>query len=249
MIKLFRTIRQRMLQENRFSRYFLYAIGEIVLVVIGIVIALQLNNWNNEQQLKQVEIKYLKEIANNLRADSVDIRFNIDFNEVRRRAAEMVLKSLNEHSAYSDTMDQYFGNLLYTTRSVMNYSAYETLKSRGLEIISNDSLRMMITQLYSFSYHNVIDFEKQDDHALQYAVVIPAVIDRMVIDPSVDKRMALSSGRPKDFTALKTDDLFKNAVLMNLDLRVYMLSNYAELAEKVAACREQIRIELEHLEN
>ncbi|MEZ4739298.1 MAG: DUF6090 family protein [Flavobacteriales bacterium] len=249
MIRFLRSIRQSLLAKGRITRYLAYAIGEIVLVVIGIVIALQLNNWNNEQQLKQVEIKYLKEIANNLQADSVDIQFNIDFNEVRRRAAEMVLKSLEEHEAYSDTMDQYFGNLLYTTRSVMNYSAYETLKSRGLEIISNDSLRMMITQLYSFSYHNVIDFEKQDDHALQYAVVIPAVIDRMVIDPSVDKRMALSSGRPKDFSALKTDDLFKNAVLMNLDLRVYMLSNYRGLAEKVAACRERIRIELEHQEN
>jgi hypothetical protein len=249
MIKFFRHIRQRMLKENRFSRYFLYAIGEIVLVVIGILIALQLNNWNSKQQLKQVEIKYLKEIANNLRADSADIQFNIEFNEVRRRSAQMVLKSLNEHESYSDTMDQYFGNLLYTTRSVVNFSAYETLKSRGLEIISNDSLRLMITQLYSFSYHNVIDFEKQDDHALQYAVVVPAVIQNMVIDPSADQRMALSSGRPKDFMALKADDAFKNAVLMNYDLRVYMLSNYRDLAEKVAECRERIRIELEHLDH
>ena len=179
----------------------------------------------------------------------MDSHFNIDFNEVRRRAAEMVLKSLEEHEAYSDTMDQYFGNLLYTTRSVMNYSAYETLKSRGLEIISNDSLRMMITQLYSFSYHNVIDFEKQDDHALQYAVVMPAVIQKIVMRPITGQRMVLSHGRPKDFAVLKTDDLFKNAVRMNLDLRVYMLGNYRGLAEKVAACRERIRIELEHLEN
>jgi hypothetical protein len=249
MIKFFRHIRQRMLKENRFSRYFLYAIGEIVLVVIGIVIALQLNNWNSKQQLKQVEIKYLKEIAQHLRMDSVDIQFNIQFNKVRLRAGEMVLKSLNEHDAYSDTMDQYFGNLHYTTRSVVNFSAYETLKSRGLEIISNDSLRMMITELYSFSYHNVIDFEKQDDHALQYAVVIPAVVRELVMHPNPSPRVEFASASPLDFVGLKSDDAFKNAIVMNNDLRVYMLSNYRDLAEKVAECRERIRIELEHLDH
>jgi len=50
MIKFFRTIRQRMLKENRFSRYFLYAIGEIVLVVIGILIAVNINDWNSDRK-------------------------------------------------------------------------------------------------------------------------------------------------------------------------------------------------------
>ena len=49
MIKFFRRIRQRLVVENKFSKYFLYAIGEIILVVIGILIALQINNWNEVQ--------------------------------------------------------------------------------------------------------------------------------------------------------------------------------------------------------
>jgi hypothetical protein len=48
MVKFFRKIRQKLLSENKFSKYFIYAIGEIVLVVIGILIALQINNWNEE---------------------------------------------------------------------------------------------------------------------------------------------------------------------------------------------------------
>ena len=54
MIKFFRQIRQRLLMENKTSKYFKYAIGEIVLVVIGILIALQINNWNeaNSEQNK-----------------------------------------------------------------------------------------------------------------------------------------------------------------------------------------------------
>ena len=54
MIKFFRKIRQRLLTENKFSKYLLYAIGEIILVVIGILIALQVNNYN---EAKKQEIK------------------------------------------------------------------------------------------------------------------------------------------------------------------------------------------------
>ena len=52
MIKFFRKIRQNFLVENNVSKYMLYAIGEIVLVIIGILFALQINNWNNENNLQ-----------------------------------------------------------------------------------------------------------------------------------------------------------------------------------------------------
>ena len=59
MIKFFRKIRQKMLTENKFSKYLLYAIGEIVLVVIGILIALQVNNMNEVEKVKDKEVIYL----------------------------------------------------------------------------------------------------------------------------------------------------------------------------------------------
>ena len=58
MIKFFRRIRQRLLSENKFSKYLLYAIGEIVLVVIGILIALQINNWNEDKKNNRLEEAY-----------------------------------------------------------------------------------------------------------------------------------------------------------------------------------------------
>jgi hypothetical protein len=62
MIKFFRKIRQKLLSENKFSKYLLYAIGEIVLVVIGILIALQINNWNNNHKLEKEEIQLMKSL-------------------------------------------------------------------------------------------------------------------------------------------------------------------------------------------
>ena len=59
MIRFFRKIRQQLLTENKFSRYLLYAIGEILLVVLGILIALQIDNWNENKKIRITEQQYL----------------------------------------------------------------------------------------------------------------------------------------------------------------------------------------------
>src|SRR6056297_155228 len=70
MIKFFRKIRQKMLSENKFSKYLIYAIGEIVLVVIGILIALQINNWNESRKESATIKTYLKSMLVDLNNDS-----------------------------------------------------------------------------------------------------------------------------------------------------------------------------------
>ncbi|NRD20942.1 hypothetical protein HNV08_12870 [Winogradskyella eckloniae] len=78
MIKFFRRIRQQLLSENKFNKYLIYAIGEIVLVVIGILIALSINNWNEKQQEEKNELLILKTLQkdfienNKIYADIVD---------------------------------------------------------------------------------------------------------------------------------------------------------------------------------
>jgi hypothetical protein len=70
MVKLFRNIRQNLLNQGKTTKYFKYAIGEIILVVIGILIALQINNWNtnkaNEKQAYNQLLEVQKEILNNI---------------------------------------------------------------------------------------------------------------------------------------------------------------------------------------
>lgn len=73
MIKVFTRFRQNMLAENKFSKYLLYAIGEIVLVVIGILIAVNINNWN-EKQKNQTDAQFqLSKLKDNLQSDQFDI--------------------------------------------------------------------------------------------------------------------------------------------------------------------------------
>ena len=73
MIKFFRKIRQKLLSENRFNKYLLYAFGEIILVVIGILIALQINNWNESKQNHKKVDKLLAKIQKDIESDITEI--------------------------------------------------------------------------------------------------------------------------------------------------------------------------------
>ena len=80
MIKFFRKIRQNLLMENKTGKYFKYAIGEIILVVIGILIALQINTWNKERIEQRTEHTYLTNIKRDLKhqLDSIDIHLSYE---------------------------------------------------------------------------------------------------------------------------------------------------------------------------
>ena len=80
MIKFFRKIRQKTLIENKFSKYLLYAIGEIILVVIGILIALQINNSNETRKARAVEINYLENLKADLLIESKNIGGYSEYN-------------------------------------------------------------------------------------------------------------------------------------------------------------------------
>jgi len=81
MINFFRHIRQKLLSENRFSKYLLYAIGEIILVVIGILIALQINNWNDLRKEKTIERKYLEALKDEYESNLQVLTSTIEENQ------------------------------------------------------------------------------------------------------------------------------------------------------------------------
>ena len=90
MIKFFRKIRQQLLTENKFSKYLIYAIGEIVLVVIGILIALQINTWNEEGKLEKERITILENLRDDLTNDIENYQYSILRLEDRQIVANQV---------------------------------------------------------------------------------------------------------------------------------------------------------------
>ena len=78
MLRFFRQIRQRLLTDNKFSKYLLYAVGEILLVVIGILIALQVDNLNEERKNRELEMVFLERLKSDLVTDTIYLNRRIN---------------------------------------------------------------------------------------------------------------------------------------------------------------------------
>lgn len=136
------------MEQNKTARYLKYAIGEIVLVVIGILLALQINNWNERNKMKGEEIKLLKETRSALMSDREDILSNIAEHLSASNSCAILINQISNNLPYHDSLDLHFANALNTTRFAHTSSPYETLKMRGPDLIENDSLRVMLGDYY-----------------------------------------------------------------------------------------------------
>ena len=156
MIKLFRKTRQNLFMENlsaeqagKTSKYFKYAIGEIVLVVIGILIALQINNWNEHQKIRAYEITMLKEVSVALETDLALLNRNIPYLENALKSFCKLGIMKNDVTISQDSLHFHieiiheYGFLLN-----LNTSPYEAIKSGGIDKISNLSIRNQLSKLY-----------------------------------------------------------------------------------------------------
>jgi hypothetical protein len=157
MIKFFRKIRKQLLAENKMSSYLVYAIGEIFLVVIGILIALQINNWNERKQERQVEMEMLRELKSGLEGDLSDISHNLKAHQRYLKSQEIVLEWLKSNAPLQDSLNRHFSFVSKGTTFLFNEGPYETVKQMGMRIISNKELRLRIQRLYDMILHDYID--------------------------------------------------------------------------------------------
>jgi hypothetical protein len=134
------------------SKYLKYALGEILLVVVGILIALWINNWNEERKENEFETKMLNELYKTLEADEKYITEHLlgYRNQTTINAVKYFKDLLMETNRDKDSLRYYFDWLSYGLTFQLNSGPYESLKSIGLEKISNDSLRNEIVYFYDF---------------------------------------------------------------------------------------------------
>lgn len=155
MIKFFRRIRQKQLSENKFSKYLLYAIGEIVLVVIGILIALQLNTWKDDKQNKKIELQYLDGIVANLERDITELKGLLRRDSITFDAYTNILMPFKDPSIQVYT-PSFIGKTIarsqYTHQFDGNSIVFEDMKSSGkINFIKSDALRFALLEYYNDS--------------------------------------------------------------------------------------------------
>jgi predicted negative regulator of RcsB-dependent stress response len=117
------------LKENWIRHVF-----ETLYVIVGILIAFSLNDWNEKRKARLTEISMLNELITELSSDFSTLDFNIAKHNQAIKSCEIVLKALNEAEEYNDSLAYHFAAVNYYTTFASNRGAYESLKSMGLKL-------------------------------------------------------------------------------------------------------------------
>ncbi len=143
MISFFRKIRQKLLVENKIGSYLKYAIGEILLVVIGILIALQVNNYREAQQTKTRETAFLHGLRSDLLLNFNELERSIDRYSRAGRSAEVMISYFEGAPiTNTDSLNFHTMEVLYWDPFIRNNSTLrEMISSGSLGILSDDSLK------------------------------------------------------------------------------------------------------------
>jgi len=215
MLKLFRRIRQKLIDEGNLKRYLIYAIGEIVLVVLGILIALQINNWNIERQRINEEKSMLTKLV-------YSIQSNMNYLERSQRKDREVINSINKliyvlenGLPYNDSIGYHFHNSIYGDAATFSTSALETIRAKGIDIIKSDSIREMVLDLFDMTYKKIED---------QYQTDQTSFLNNEASIYMKNFRFKGDQAIPKDYESLLKNSEILSLLEWRLEIRQFSLS-------------------------
>ena len=204
MINFFRKTRKKMADDNKPMKYMRYAIGEIVLVVIGILIALQINNWNENRKQRIEEIKILTNLRDDLEKTVEEVDASREFNEVTIEEINKIENYSKSGLGYSDELDYSFGVFQHFYSIYITSGSYNTLQTMGLGIISNDSLKRDIPRVFETIFADFADYI-EDENTLKHIIVTPFFAKYIRY---TDKSVYMA--KPNDYNSLILNDEFLN---------------------------------------
>lgn len=232
-MKLFKTFRWKHIQKQNLEKYFFYAIGEILLVVIGISLAFQLDNWNDARIKKTIEIIHYKNIKDQIIDDQELIQSQMDFNNhfiTEFRYADKIIEA-NDRSKM-DTLGLILRNLLQYSDFDRHGNIYETMVNSGeIKLIRNHHIVRGIRELEEkYTYLNRME-------SIHYDAVMRHVVE--VINPII----IYQSGE------IKKPDLvfsyeFQNLLVVLMQIMTEKDKTYQEALIQIKAVNELIDKEL-----
>jgi len=164
MKKIIKTLRKK------WAEYLL----EILVIVIGIISAFMLNSWHEGRKEGQLEQKMLVELCASLQNSIIYLDRAILRNDSAEKSCQLILDYFDSGLAYSDSLDRHFSNSLFWLHPSLTNNAYESLKSYGLHLISNDSIRNGLGDIYEWSFIERYSL-RQDEYF--FGTVAPLLTD------------------------------------------------------------------------
>lgn len=219
MIRFFGKIRQKLLAENKLSKYFFYAIGEILLVVIGILIALQINNQNDLRKERIKEIHYLGNIKTDLDINLLEMDRYLDVRAESIESAKRIIehfegKPITDYSAFNaEGVQIYNWQKFWQT----NNTFQELVNSGNLALISNDAIKKSLFDIESVykKMKSEEDHYRFDTEKLLYEPLY-ALMDLNPMVANFEYRISQGqSGEDMELSAEYFSDFLKSTKIKN----------------------------------
>jgi len=250
MFKFFRQLRLKLITGNSISKYLLYAIGEIILVVIGILIALQINNRNEKQKVLEKEIEILRLFHESLTADLEKFEKVAAFYDLSKGSINRILDHLENDLPFTDPLAYDFFNTTYVyEQSSFTNGVFEALKSTGIELISNKELRQQIAAVYDDTDPWMESVEKRyvDIMFEANSEVHKTRFDQFWGGTQIDTAI-VGKMYPLNFSALKVDKEYTYFLQTQLNLLYWLIEKpLLEGKTRGTLLKESIEKELELL--
>jgi len=232
-MKLFRDTRQSLIMEKNLKRYLLYALGEILLVVVGISLAFQLDNWNEDRVKRNTEISYYNNIRDQILDDKNLINSQMEFNNFYRLEFDYAndLIETNDKSKM-DTLGIIIRNMVQYSDFDREGNIYETLVNSGeIKILRNDDIVQGIRELEErYIYVNRME-------SIHYDAMMNHVIE------SIKHRIKFTTGeitRPEDVFNYE----FQNLLIMLLQIMNEKDEVYHKALDQIEIVKKLIDEEL-----
>ena len=244
MIKFFRHIRQNLIMENKTGKYLKYAIGEIVLVVIGILIALQINNWNENKKLKQKEINVAKELNTELNENIEFVKDQLKLWERRNSNIKKVSNFIIADSI-SITQREFDSIMIY----VIGFNNFKLKNSKFSKIIESESFEFnqskdIITEMLSLNadYNTLMAYYKFNEDNYN-DVLQPYLLKNYSFRNFANILSGQKSNNKLDFKTLLDDLEFDNVIQSvsgNNEPFVMYINNALKKMEKFRSTLEDV---------
>ena len=225
MIKFFRHIRQSLIMKNQTGNYLKYAIGEILLVVIGILIALQINTWNTARLDHNKEKEYLINILEDIKTQQQLVKDQVAHNILMRLKCEKAIRHLNSNNINADSINLYLTDITRKT-FVVSDPTFQDLKSSGnILLIQNGDLRKKILTFYQYLDYSALVIQISNEKTI--AEFRDLLVKENVVDMNYTDSLTVAGGI--DFSLKTTPILWAKKLqedkLKNRDF-LFMILNH-----------------------
>jgi hypothetical protein len=250
MIKFFRKIRQNLLTENKFSKYLIYAIGEIILVVIGILIALQINNWNEEQKNEKEEISILNNLLESLYSAKEQSKSEIlKENQLKESLLIALGKNSNKNKfSINSISDSLFYDILWNSNPrVPVLNSYSDIKNTGkIGIIKNRSIRENFNNL-ELTLTGLTNIVK-DRLTLQQMRIDDIIVNNVNfvrLLKSMEPSINIDNELQNNYNLILNNQKTRNLLALKFSLTYSVIKHRQELGDEIDNLIQLVEVELQ----